>query len=107
MVIGVLKEPSFETRVSLLPDAASALVKKGIKVFVEDGAGEKAFTNNDDYTKSGAEIKSAAEIVQSADVILSIHPPAVPSLKSKVIIGVYQPLFNKDLMAKRSEEHTS
>jgi NAD(P) transhydrogenase subunit alpha len=100
MVIGVLKEPSFETRVSLLPDAASALVKKGIKVFVEDGAGEKAFTNNDDYTKSGAEIKSATEIVQSADVILSIHPPAVPSLKSKVIIGVYQPLFNKDLMAK-------
>ena len=44
MVIGVLKEPSFETRVSLLPDAAAALVKKGIKVFVEAGAGEKAFS---------------------------------------------------------------
>lgn len=100
MVIGVLKEPSFETRVSLLPDAASALVKKGIKVFVEDGAGEKAFTNNDDYTKSGAEIKTAAEIVQSTDVILSIHPPEVQFLKDKVIIGVYQPMFNTEVMAK-------
>src|SRR5689334_18257428 len=100
MVIGVLKEPAFETRVSLLPDAATALVKKGIKVFVEDRDGEKAFANNNDYTKAGAEIKSADDIVQSADVILSIHPPSIDSLKNKVIIGVYQPLFNKELMVK-------
>jgi NAD(P) transhydrogenase subunit alpha len=100
MVIGVLKEPSFETRVSLLPDGASALVKKGIKVFVEDHAGEKAFANNDDYTKAGAEIKSLNEIIQSADVLLSIHPPSADLLKNKVVIGVYQPLFNKDLMIR-------
>jgi len=98
MVIGVLKEPSFETRVSLLPDAAAALVKKGSKVFVQDGAGEKAFSNNEDYTKSGAEIKSASEIVQTADVLLSIHPPSAGLLKNKVLIGVYQPLYNKELM---------
>ena len=99
MVIGVLKEPSFETRVSLLPDAAAALVKKGIKIFVEDGAGEKASSYNDDYTKAGAEIKSAQDIVQSADVILTVHPPEI-AVKDKVLIGVYQPLFNKELMAK-------
>ena len=99
MVIGVLKEPSFETRVSLLPDAAAALVKKGIKIFVEDGAGEKASSYNDDYAKAGAEIKSAQDIVQSADVILTVHPPEI-AVKDKVLIGVYQPLFNKELMAK-------
>jgi NAD(P) transhydrogenase subunit alpha len=103
MVIGVLKEPSFETRVSLLPDAASALVKKGIKVFVEDHAGEKAFSNNDDYTKAGAEIKTAQEIIRSSDVILCIHP-IEGSLKDKVVIGVYQPLFNKELMATWATE---
>jgi NAD(P) transhydrogenase subunit alpha len=43
MTIGVLKEPSDETRVSLLPEAVIALSKKGITVFIEDGAGEKAF----------------------------------------------------------------
>src|SRR5437868_14882694 len=98
MVIGVLKEPSFESRVSVLPDAAGALIKKGIKVFVEDGAGEKAFSNNAEYTKNGAEIKSSAEIASSANVILCIHPPAAEAIKNKVLIGVYQPLFNKDLM---------
>ena len=99
MVIGVLKEPLFETRVSLLPDAAAALVKKGIKVFVENGAGEKAFSYNDDYTKIGAEIKSAAEIIESADVILSINNQAGEPVKNKVLIGVYQPLYHKELMA--------
>jgi len=100
MVIGVLKEPSFETRVSLLPDAAAALIKKGIRILIEDGAGEKAFSHNDDYAKIGADIKPAHEVIQSADVILSIHPPAKDSVKNKVIIGVYQPLFNKELMIK-------
>ena len=99
MVIGVLKEPLFETRVSLLPDAATALVKKGIKVFVENGAGEKAFSYNDDYTKIGAEIKSAAEIIESADVILSINVQAGEPVKNKVLIGIYQPLYNKELMS--------
>jgi alanine dehydrogenase len=70
MVIGVLKEPPFETRVSLLPDATATLTKKGITVLIEDGAGEKAFSNNDDYTKSGAQVKTSSEILQSADVIL-------------------------------------
>ena len=100
MVIGVLKEPEFESRVSLLPDAASALVKKGIKVFVEDRAGEKAFANNDDYAKAGAEVRSVREVVESADVLLSIHPPAEDSLKNKILVGVYQPMFIKDLMAR-------
>ena len=100
MVIGVLKEPSFETRVSLLPDAAAALIKKGIRILIEDGAGEKAFSHNDDYAKIGADIKPAHEVIQSADVILSIHPPAKDSVKNNVIIGVYQPLFNKELMIK-------
>lgn len=99
MVIGVLKEPQPETRVSLLPDATATLIKKGITVLVEEGAGEKAFSNNDDYTKAGAQIKTAIEIRQSADVLLSIHPPAeVPA--NKILIGVYQPLYSQELMQK-------
>ena len=33
MTIGVLKEPAFETRVSLLAEAVTALTKKNITVF--------------------------------------------------------------------------
>ena len=94
MTIGVLQEPAFETRVSLLPEAVTALTKKGITVLVEAGAGIKASAADEDYTKAGAQIKSAAEIIAEAAVILSIHPPSSSAAHSKILIGVYQPLFN-------------
>ena len=54
MTIGVLKEPNYETRVSLLAEAVATLTKKGVSVMVENGAGEKAFCSNADYEKAGA-----------------------------------------------------
>lgn len=100
MVIGVLKEPSFETRVSMLPEAVAAQIKKGNTVFVEQGAGEKSFSNDAAYTKAGAGIKTRAEVLTAADILLAIHPPppADEIFSGKIIIGVYQPLFNTDLV---------
>lgn len=96
MTIGVLREPAFETRVSLLPEAVATLTKKGITVFVEQGAGEKAFSRDEDYSKAGAQIKSREEILGGSDIILGIHLPEklnIEHLISKIFIGVYQPLF--------------
>ncbi|MBO9684902.1 MAG: NAD(P)(+) transhydrogenase (Re/Si-specific) subunit alpha, partial [Flavisolibacter sp.] len=45
MTVGILKEPSHETRVSLLPEAVAQLTKKGITVLVETSAGVKAAAN--------------------------------------------------------------
>jgi H+-translocating NAD(P) transhydrogenase subunit alpha len=101
MTIGVLKEPAHETRVSLLAEAVATLAKKGITVLVEDGAGEKAFCNNAAYEAAGAQIKQQDEVTQQSVVLLTIHPVAqslIPNLKSKIIIGVYQPIFNRDMM---------
>lgn len=101
MTIGLLKEPAPETRVSLLAEAVGTLTKKGINVLIEDGAGEKAFCNNTEYKKAGAQIKSRNEVLASSDIILSIHQPGlseVTNLQSKVLIGVYQPLFHVELM---------
>jgi NAD(P) transhydrogenase subunit alpha len=96
MTIGVLREPAFETRVSLLPEAAATLTKKGITVFIEQGAGERAFNNDDDYLNAGAEIKTREEVMNSSDIMLGIHLPEksqVDQLTSKILIGIYQPLF--------------
>lgn len=97
MTIGLLKEPHPETRVSLLAESVATLTKKGISVMVENGAGEKAFCSDAEYEKAGASLADAAQITASADIILSIHLPAehlhMPA--SKVLIGVYQPLYNK------------
>ena len=99
MIIGVLQEPSFETSVSLLLEAVATLTKKGIAVLVETGAGLKASASDEDYEKAGAQIKSGQEIANGADILLSINPPAIPVPKQKIIIGIYQPLFNFQEMA--------
>jgi len=101
MIIGVLKEPTPETRVSLLPEHLAVLKKWNVDVYVESNAGATAFANDEKYTEAGATIKSRNEVLQNSDFILSIN--AVPqseiaNLKSKIILGVYQPLFNGALM---------
>ncbi len=101
MTIGLLKEPTHETRVSLLAEAAATLTKKGITVIVEKGAGENAFCSNADYEKAGAQVKSRSEVLASSDIVLTIHQPEqseISNLKTKVLIGVYHPLFNIDIM---------
>ena len=47
MIIGVLKEPSPETRVSLLPEHVAILKKWNVEVFVESNAGVTAFANDE------------------------------------------------------------
>jgi H+-translocating NAD(P) transhydrogenase subunit alpha len=101
MIIGVLKEPSPETRVSLLPEHVAILKKWNVAVYVETNAGVTAFANDDKYTEAGAAIKSRNEVLQSSDFLLSINTPQqseIDNLKSKIILGVFQPLFNTALM---------
>ena len=105
MTIGLLKEPAHETRVSLLAEAAGTLTKKGITVVVEADAGVNAFCSNAEYEKAGAQIKSRTDVLNAADIILSIHPlqqPEINRLKSKVVIGVFQPLFAVENMKQWS-----
>lgn len=105
MTIGVLKEPSEETRVSFLPEVVTALTKKGVTVFVESGAGEKAFYNDEDYVNAGASIKNRQEVFQSSDILVAIHPVSdAVNLASKILIGVYQPLFNVQLMQQWAKQ---
>jgi len=101
MTIGLLKEPNFETRVSLLAEAVATLTKKGITVIVENGAGEKAFCSNADYEKAGVQIKSRSEVLVSSNIVLTIHAieaSDIGHLSSDILIGVYHPLFNVDTM---------
>jgi NAD(P) transhydrogenase subunit alpha len=99
MTIGVLKEPAHETRVSIIAESAAALVKKGIVLLVESGAGEQAYCSNASYEQAGAHIKSREEVLKGADIILAIHAPAeIDQLSTKILIGVYQPLMNVDAM---------
>lgn len=101
MTIGVLKEPDYETRVSLPAEAVAALTKKGITVIVEDSAGAKAYNSNSDYEKAGAQIKNREEVLSTANIVLAIQTIGksdIVHLTSDILIGVFQPLFNAALM---------
>src|SRR5437762_8674831 len=106
MTIGLLKEPLYETRVSLLAEAVASLTKKAITVIVETGAGDKSFCSDADYEKAGAQIKSRNEAISSSEILLTIQQPDQSdpdnyrdqNLKSKILVGVYQPLHNAPLM---------
>jgi NAD(P) transhydrogenase subunit alpha len=114
MIIGVLKEPSPETRVSLLPEHLATLKKLNVDIVVETNAGLTAFANNEKYAEAGAKVVSREEVIQIAEIILSINPPEkfeisnLPDgrqgFKSKILLGNYQALFNADIMKDWSEK---
>jgi len=96
MTIGVLKEPSPETRVSILPEHVTILKKWNVTVIIENNAGITAFATDEKYIAAGASIVDRTEIFKSADIILSINEPETSegTAEAKIILGVYQPLFN-------------
>lgn len=98
LTLGVLKEPGHETRVSLVPDTAAALVKNNITVLVEAGAGSKAFHSDAQYETAGARVASRDEILKQSNLLLSINLPDDTDLNTvktgTTIIGVFQPLFH-------------
>lgn len=101
MIIGVLKELSPETRVSLLPEHIVILKKWNVDVWVETNAGKSAYHSDENYTVAGASVKSRNEVLSACDLILCIHTPSksdVESINKKILVGTYQPLYNADLM---------
>lgn len=99
MTIGILKEMGGENRVSALPEIAAQFVKMKADVLVESGAGNSAFASDEDYTRGGATIGSRADVFSKADLLLTINQPEEHTFKSgAVVLGVFQPLFNFNLM---------
>jgi NAD(P) transhydrogenase subunit alpha len=107
MIVGVLKEPLSETRVSLLPEHITILKKWNVTVFIESHAGEKSFVSDEKYAEAGATVVSRDEVLKKSDIILSIHLPAeneIDLLQSKIILGLYQPLYHVEQVKKFTEK---
>jgi NAD(P) transhydrogenase subunit alpha len=100
-----------EARVAATPETVKRLVKEGIEVVVESGAGESAFLVDERYQSVGARI--AADLAgewSQADVVLKVAPlgmnpklgkDEVDALKpGALVIGFLQPYRNL-AMAKK------
>src|SRR5665647_275233 len=103
MILGILKEPDFENRVSLLPEGVVELLKFKVQSLVEQGAGERAYASDEEYRTAGAEVVSRKDIYDRAEVVLVIHAPDAEfeKLKSEqVLITVINPLMDTELVSK-------
>ena len=90
--VGVVAESGAdERRVALVPKVIAPLVKSGVAVVVEAGAGERALLPDVLYTEAGATIGDA----WAADVVVKVAPPTadeVSKLKSgQTLIGFLAP----------------
>src|ERR1700675_1451738 len=77
MKITVPKEIELgERRVAIVPETVKRLIKKGIEVSVESGAGEGAGFPNEEYKEAGATMEAPPEaLLASADVVVKVQPP--------------------------------
>jgi H+-translocating NAD(P) transhydrogenase subunit alpha len=104
MDVGVPKETvAYEKRVALVPDAVTRLVKTGLRVMVEAGAGLGAAVTDDMYRAAGATVvDTAAQILGKADVILKVQPPSPEEARAvkegAILISFLQPVRNRDIL---------
>ena len=102
MTIGILREPTTESRVSLIPEHIAALKKQNIHVLAEHNCGSRAFASDSSYTEQGAELSSRENVLKNSDILLSINLLTTDDLKNlkknAVVLGVYNPLANFTLI---------
>ncbi|MBM4267399.1 MAG: Re/Si-specific NAD(P)(+) transhydrogenase subunit alpha [Deltaproteobacteria bacterium] len=92
-----------ERRVALTPDAVAALVKSGIEVMVEAGAGAGAFHSDADFQTAGARIvPDAATLYGEADVVAKVQRPTADEVnrfrEGTVLVAYLQALSSPDLV---------
>jgi NAD(P) transhydrogenase subunit alpha len=77
MMIGIPREiRADEHRVALVPESCRKLVKAGLEIVVERGAGERSFFPDEAYREAGARIEpQVGTLLGSVDCILKVQPP--------------------------------
>jgi len=104
MKVAVLKETRpDEFRVALVPMGVKALIKKGLEVSIQSGAGESASVSDADFKEAGATITSGvAETIAGAAIVLAVNPPAMDDLKGMaegtILVSFLNPLTSPDLV---------
>jgi NAD(P) transhydrogenase subunit alpha len=113
MKIAIAKEIQVdERRVALVPEVAARLVKQGIEVWIEAGAGERAFFSDATYEEVGVKvIGDSATVWREADIVLKVgylEEFEVEKLRQgSIIIGFLNPLGNPGLVQKLADRQVT
>ncbi|MEV6256680.1 hypothetical protein ACIHAX_19260 [Nocardia sp. NPDC051929] len=103
MIVGVLRETaSRETRVALTPDEVRTLSAAGLRVLVQEGAGQGAGFADEDYSASGAVVlEDRAAVFERAGIVVWVKPPAfeldsMPLRAGTTLLGFQDPHHRRD-----------
>lgn len=105
-VIGIVREPAGEARVSATPATIVSLGKLGHTVRVERGAGAAASYPDAEYEAAGAELVDRAE-AWGSEVVLAITAPGVEEIAlladGSTLIALLSPALRPDLVASLAQ----
>ena len=113
MRIGVPKETTpGERRVALVPDTVRRMVKAGIEVVIQQGAGANAGIGDALYTKAGATVApDQRATLGQADLVLKVQGPTREEIgllqEGSAIVGLMQPAASGELFALMAERKVS
>lgn len=104
MRVGIPKESRpGEARVAGTPASIKKLVKKGLKVTIERGAGVPAGFTDQEYAHEGAELVDRASAF-GCNIVLKVHKPSndeLPLLKAgSLLISFLEPYINDGTLEK-------
>ena len=83
MIAAVLKEiTADENRVAATPQTVKDLIKSGLTVRVESGAGDASYISDEDYKEVGAEIfPDPSSMLKDTDIILKVAPATTTEIE--------------------------
>ena len=106
--IGVPTETdSTERRVALVPDVAARLIKQGLEIAVERGAGRSAFIADEEFTAKGCRIVDRSAAL-GADLVVKVQPPDEAEIalmrEGSVLISFLRPLDEPEIAARLADQ---
>lgn len=89
-----------ERRVALVPEVVGRLVKGGLEVVVEPGAGVAAHHSDDEYRAAGASVEAGCGL--TGDLVAKVQPPSLEEVsqlrEGAVLVGFLQPFTSPELV---------
>jgi len=104
MKVAVLKETrAGERRVAVVPQGVKALLKAGLEVTIQTGAGLASSVSDTEYKEAGATIAaSAPEALRDAGMVLAVNAPPPTDVaamsEGTILVSFLSPLTNPDLV---------
>jgi NAD(P) transhydrogenase subunit alpha len=116
MKVAVPKETrAGERRVALVPQGVQTLVKAGLSVTVQAGAGAASGASDEEYRAAGATIAAdAAGTLRDAGIVLRVNPPSLSGPDEladvppgAILVSFLSPLTSPELVRRLAERNVT